>query len=273
MKKIFLALVALMLLGVVYADSAMPPLVFHVMFNGSSVDGNFYATKLVCYSGEELANIKNATPMQRYIVFEQNDTSKNCTWYPIPEVETECSNSMCSFYGGFHPEYKLALYLPSLNSVFISGSENRTFGDFQVNISSSGEMRIGEMPPRVPLIPTDELSVLAYALVLTVVVELITSFIYLHLRRLSKSILLSVVIVNIISVPLLWFFLKSAPVLPTLCFTVPLGESMVFVFEAIAIYLLNRKKIGLIDSFAMSFINNMASFLAGILLLIVLSLA
>jgi hypothetical protein len=273
MKKIFLASAILMLLGIVYADMAMPPLVFHVLFNGSSANGNFYATKLVCYSGENLADIKNATSMQRHVVFEENDSSKNCTWYPIPRAEIECNNGICSFYGGFYPEYRLAFYLPSVNRVFASGSENHSYGEFQVNISSSGEVRIGGMPPRVPPVPTDELAILAYALVLTIIVELMTSFIYLHLRRLSKSILLSVVVVNIISVPLLWFFLKIAPVLPVLCFTVPLGESMVFAFEAIAIYLLNRKKIGFIDSFAMSFINNVASFLAGILLLVLLSLA
>jgi hypothetical protein len=273
MKKIFLALVVLMLLYPVYADMAMPPLVFHVLFNGSSVNGNFSAAKLGCYSGEDLADIKNATYTQRRVVFEENDTSKNCTWYPIPREEAECDYSMCSFYGGFYPEYRLAFYLPSVNRVFVSGSENRTYGEFQVNISSSGEVRVGGMPPRLPLVPTDELAILAYALVLTTIVELMTSFIYLHLRRLSKSILLSVVLVNIISVPLLWFFLKSAPFLLALCFTVPMGEFMVFVFEAIAIYVLNRKKIGPVDAFAMSFINNAASFLAGILLLILLSLA
>ena len=58
MKKIFLALVVLILLGPVYADMAMPPLVFHVLFNGSSVSGNFYAAKLRCYSGGDLADIK-----------------------------------------------------------------------------------------------------------------------------------------------------------------------------------------------------------------------
>jgi hypothetical protein len=83
----------------------------------------------------------------------------------------------------------------------------------------------------------------------------------------SKWILLSVILTNIISVPLLWIFVFGVGLASSnatfFLLAILFGEVAVFVFEGAAIFLLNRKSIKMKDAFVMSFINNLASFLVG----------
>ncbi|QLJ53252.1 MAG: hypothetical protein Sv326_1077 [Candidatus Fermentimicrarchaeum limneticum] len=108
------------------------------------------------------------------------------------------------------------------------------------------------------------LVVLLLAFVGTVAVELVTSLLYLHFRKLSKWILLSAILSNIISVPLFWIFVVIVSWYVDYWIPVAVGEIMVFAFEATVIFLLNRKRMKLNDAVAMSLINNLASFLVGL---------
>ncbi|MEM3555528.1 MAG: hypothetical protein QXF56_02325 [Candidatus Micrarchaeia archaeon] len=125
------------------------------------------------------------------------------------------------------------------------------------------------------------------AVALTTIIELITSLVYLHLRKLSKKILVTVIIANIISVPLFYVYLTDAikfddehwqpkpPLVMTLD-TYPydithawiiliVGEIMVFVLEAFLLFRLNRNRnMTLVRGAEMSLINNFASFLIGL---------
>jgi len=112
------------------------------------------------------------------------------------------------------------------------------------------------------------LLVLLLAFAITLAVELMTSFLYLHFRKLSNWILLSVILVNIISVPLFWIFVAVASFYVDYWIPVAVGEIMVFAFEAAVIFLLNRKRIKLDDAVVMSLINNLATFLLGVALLL-----
>jgi hypothetical protein len=118
--------------------------------------------------------------------------------------------------------------------------------------------------------------VLLVSWAITLVVELVTSFIYLHVKRLSKWVLLSVIVANIISVPLLWTFVLGVSLLSRdmifLILAMLFGEAMVVIFEAIVVYLLNRKTIKKSDAVAMSLLNNLASFLTGVALAMVMRL-
>ncbi len=117
--------------------------------------------------------------------------------------------------------------------------------------------------------------------VITLGVELVTSFIYLHVKRLSKWVLLSVILANIISLPLLWgFVIVVGVIIPigfgllnsiatTYILALFIGEVGVIVLEAGVIFLLNRKGIKKSDAIAMSIINNVASFLVGVALVMV----
>ncbi|NYZ78763.1 hypothetical protein H0N99_01300 [Candidatus Micrarchaeota archaeon] len=117
------------------------------------------------------------------------------------------------------------------------------------------------------------LIVLLVSWTITLAVELVTSFVYLHLKKLSKWVLLSVILANIISMPLLWGFVIAvtllSPSMTTYLFALLIGEVGVIVLEAVVIFLVNRKGIKKSDAVAMSVINNMASFLIGVVLVLV----
>jgi hypothetical protein len=89
---------------------------------------------------------------------------------------------------------------------------------------------------------------------------------YLHFRKLSKWILLSAILSNIISVPLFWIFVVIVSWYVDYWIPVAVGEIMVFAFEATVIFLLNRKRMKLNDAVAMSLINNLATLLLGVVL-------
>lgn len=110
------------------------------------------------------------------------------------------------------------------------------------------------------------LVVLLLAFVGTVAVELVTSLLYLHFRKLSKWILLSVILSNIISIPLFWIFVVIVSLYVDYRIPVAVGEIMVFAFEATVIFLLNRKRMKLNDAVVMSLINNLATLLLGVVL-------
>ncbi len=118
--------------------------------------------------------------------------------------------------------------------------------------------------------------VLLVSWAITLVVELVTSFIYLHMRRLNKWVLLSVILANIISVPLLWGFVVVVSLLShsttTYLLALLIGEVGVVALEAGVIFLLNRKGIKKSDAIAMSIINNIASFLVGVALVMAIRL-
>jgi hypothetical protein len=115
--------------------------------------------------------------------------------------------------------------------------------------------------------------VLLVSWAITLVVELVTSFIYLHVKRLSKWVLLSVIVANTLSVPLLWTFVLGvsllSPNMTSFILAMLFGEVVVVIFEAIVVYLLNRKTIKRSDAVVMSLVNNLASFLTGVVLAMV----
>jgi uncharacterized membrane-anchored protein len=115
--------------------------------------------------------------------------------------------------------------------------------------------------------------VLLTAFAITLVVELITSYLYRHFKKLSKRILLGVILANIISFPLFWIFVVLASSYVPYWILVIAGEVVVFVLEAAVIFLPNKKRMKLIDAVAISLINNLASFLVGVGLFLLLRVA
>lgn len=279
MRKLLFVLTLMALLGISCADAALPPTKFHVTYNGNEVkDNTFYAAVLECYSSDVLSSAENYTQLQHpSLLIKEYNASGNCTWYPeIPGMEISCSNSICEFYPRSNV-FRFAVYIPSINRTFVSGVEGAGFGDFLFNISSSGGVQVSQTPkPSITInqLQASDVAVLALSFILTVAVELAASYIYLRLRKLSYGVLWSVLLANIISVPLFWLFLwvvGSSEFM--ICLLVFAGEFAVFVVEALIIFLLNRRRISIADAFLMSFINNVASFLAGIALLVTAGIA
>jgi len=117
------------------------------------------------------------------------------------------------------------------------------------------------------------------ALIVTLIIELLVAFFYLKSTKLSKTILTSVFVGNLITLPVVWFgvpklfsslsslssnFLLYSSLLAQPLFL--LTEILVIVFEAYFIHYLN-KQIQLKKSFILSVLMNLASAGGGFFLL------
>lgn len=79
---------------------------------------------------------------------------------------------------------------------------------------------------------------------------------------------MSVIIANLISVPILWLFIEFRSIIPLTGLLKDLlislfGEIFVIIFEAYFIYWLNKKIITLKGSFILSLIMNLVSLIGG----------
>jgi hypothetical protein len=123
-------------------------------------------------------------------------------------------------------------------------------------------------PP--PVVGPSGLESFGIDLSIAIIVEVIASYIYLASKKLPKKILLSVVVANIISVPLFLFAVDAA--LPSSeyieCFfmIIPLEIAVIFL-EAAIIQRMNKKEIKWNDAVNMSFYNNVASYIVGVIII------
>jgi len=274
MRKAVFILASLLLLTTVHADvGPKPSAAFHVKLDGVDVqDEHFYAAMLGCdnITQEKLEEVKNYTRLSHPALWiEEYDDSKLCTWYPATFAwGGDCQNSRCDFTYFLPSQFRLAVYIPSINRTFITREATReNFNSrFDVELFSDGRTEIHETN-----MTNETMTSFILALVATVIVELIFSFAYIKWRKLQERILISVVIANLVSVTLLWIALPLFEELSFLLCCLPLifAEVLVVLLESGVIYLLNRKRIKIADAFMMSLINNLATFLIWVLLLFV----
>lgn len=126
------------------------------------------------------------------------------------------------------------------------------------------------LPPLISLI----FSMFNFALILALIIETLIALAYLFKRKISKKVLISVFIGNLISVPLLWFcfnkfqqLIAISDFLELSTLIILVGEIFVFIFEALFVYFLNKKRIKLGESFILSAIMNLISFICGLIIL------
>lgn len=100
-----------------------------------------------------------------------------------------------------------------------------------------------------------------YALLITIILELIAALIYLRKNTKYKNILKTIIVANLISLPIVWFII---PQLTTIILLRGVfSELFAFLFEAIIIYYLNQKYLTLKQSVILSLIMNASSFIIG----------
>lgn len=102
------------------------------------------------------------------------------------------------------------------------------------------------------------------AFLITVMLELIVSSIFIAITKKSYNILLYVLFANVISLPIAWFLPVSF--LRKIYATIIILEVFIILFESAVIYLLGRKNITYLKSLILSFINNIVSWIAGTLI-------
>ena len=276
-KKLFLIII----LGIVFvflpknanADLGPKPTAdIDVIYDQQKIpDLSFNAKMLSCLPEEA---VQRDSKYEENIIQELRintfDAVKKCYWFPARMAwGGQCTNSSCTF-GYFLPDqFKLAVFVPSLNKVFITNEISRVNfnSNYRAELFSDGTSKIIET---TPIFTSLNIVKFLIAFLITIILELLTSLIFILLYKLTKKILLYVLIVNMVSLPLVWFLFPllklSAPTV------VIISEIFAVLFEAYFIYIFGRHKISSRQSLALSVINNVISLFVGGLILLLLGL-
>lgn len=260
-KSLFsiLLLIAFILLPLISADLGPKPTVdIDVSYMGTMISDNaFNAKMLVCNQDERLNPSRD---LIHQLNISEYDSNKSCYWEPAYFAwGGDCKDSKCNF-GYFPPQkFKLAVYVPSLNKVFISNeiSRNNFNSNYKLELNSDGSANIYET---TPFLKKDKISSFIKTLIITLFLELVVALIFLSIAKIRKKLLLSVLLVNVISLPIVWFIF---PFIGNIILVILLAEIFAFVFEAYFIYYLNKKDISLKKSFILSLLMNLASLIIG----------
>jgi len=269
-RFVFLALLMLFILpGFVYADLGPKPTVdIDIYYNGNKVpDIIFNAMMLVCQKGNVgYEGIQRQIPQ---LNISEYDPANDCYWRPaFLAWGGDCKDSKCHF--GYSPpsEFRLAVYIPSLDRVFITNEISRKNfnSNYKAELRSDGSAEISET---TPFVKKDAVSLFIRALIITLIIELLVAFIYLSIARLPKKILLGVLIANLISLPIVWFIF---PVMGIIWLVIVLSELFAVVFEAYFVHYINKEIITLKKSFVLSIMINITSLVVGGFVLLVMSI-
>lgn len=283
-RTIFLTILLLVLLSSLsHADIGRKPTIdVKVLYDNKEIsDSIFYGKMLACFSesyikGEDQFKLSKYTAVQLNVSI--HDSNRNCTWAPTERAWVlPCEDSECSF--GYNPpvEFKIAIYIPSLDKVFISENITRTkiYSAYELSINSDGSTKIVETTY------TAKTKSFLQALVMTLILELITALIIFRLFKINKKfikrLIVCIAIADIISLPIIWFVfpLLAKILIFEILFIVPLlswllAEILVIIFEAYFIAGLNKKAITLKQSFILSVIMNLVSAIIGSIILYII---
>lgn len=253
------------------ADIAAPFATINVTYNGGVVNGNFSAVMLECVNSSMVNNVTssfNATEIPRQLNISEYDPAHGCYWIYSPAWwQSRCSDSAC-FSEYFPPSaFKMAFYIPSLNRTFITNeidNANYQTTNYNVQLYQNGSATMAVSGNNIPfdnIWAYQLLGIVIMALAITIIVEIPVAFAYLKIIKVRKiaRILITLIVVNIISVPILWFVFIFLLGLVGII----LGEIFAVVFEGFFIYYFNKKGLDLKNAMLMSLIMNIASFLIG----------
>lgn len=269
MKKYFSLLVVFIALVIFLPKSASadlgpkPSVDIDVVYNQQNIsDSSFSAKMLSCVPQDFVqSESKYEEDLIPQLKINEYNSSKNCYWFPARLAwGGQCTNSSCNF--GYMPpsEFKLAVFIPSINKVFITNEISRTNfnSHYKTELFSDGSAKISET---TPVLSSDKVSSFAKAFSITIILELLVSLIFLSVRKLPKKILIYVLLANIISLPVVWFLFPLMR-LPSLVVIV-ISEIFAVLFETYFIYLLNKQIISLKQSFTLNILNNLVSLFVG----------
>lgn len=234
-----------------------PSIVIDVVYNQQSISDIFFSAEMLgCVSQYKYE--KYLIPQLR---INEYDSSKNCYWSPDTLVwRRECFNSSCHFGHMSPSEFKLAVFVPSINKVFITNKIYRTNfkNHYRAELFSDGSAKISEI---TPILSSDRVSSFAKIFSITIVLELLVSLIFLSARNLPKKILVYILLVNVISLPIIWFLFPLIK-LPILAIIVML-EIFAVLFETYFVYILNKQIISFKQSLTLNVLNNLVSLFIG----------
>ena len=279
-QKLLLVLIALIVISsqLALADVGPKPSAdIHVKYNGNDVAEKFEAKMLVCIKeGSKSWEVGGEENLPNYFKIAEKDKVKDCTWRPARMAwGGNCQLSTCGFTYMLPKNFRVAVYLPSLNKVFISDSiVGNNFNAeylYEINENSSKISQTGgtDIHETTPIVQTDLVLPFILALVITLVLELVVAFGYLVLTKKSYNILISVVGANLISLPIVWFLFPMLQLEFLLIFA--MAEVFAILFEGYFIHFLNKKTLSLQDGLILSAVMNIGSLLVGGIIVLALS--
>lgn len=241
-----------------FVFAAVPPSAqMHLTYNGQDIsEGVFHAVLLGC---QRIPAVHPPSPVPQLNISEY-DSIKNCRWeqWNRPGV---CQDSNCQFWYAPH-EFKLAVYLPSMDKIFLSAEvtnkEHKSV--YEANLLPDGSISLQETTLFSQTALANTIKQFIIALLLILIIEIIVAFVFISVKGISKKLLISVLIANIISFPIIWFIFRLLRMGPL---DYLFGQIFAFVFEAYFIYLLNKQIITLKRAFVLSLAINLASLIIG----------
>ena len=236
-------------------------------------DNEFRAAALICSEKEVQPNPEQYRKEEiiSQLKIKEYDSKANCYWQPTQT--TTCKKSECSFpFLGTSPwQTKLAIYIPSLDKVFITNTLSTAFDShrYKVKLFSDKPLQVTENP-LFKITQNKSISYpFAVGLTITLLLEMITALLFAIIIKISKKIIISVLIANLISFPIVCFVFPSlsSSYIVSAFTAFLLSEIFAIVFEASFIYHTNKKRISFKKSFLLSILINLVSLFIGYFIL------
>ncbi len=151
-----------------------------------------------------------------------------------------CENESCFVFvmGYNNPYYQLKLQFADQvrdSNIFTRSGYNSTY---LVQVLGEG-LQVEAQMSESPLVTSRMLICFLPALIATLVLELIAIKLY-NRKQIVKVALWSVIVVNLASLPIVWFLFPLIPV--SFLWLVILGEIFAFGIESVFLYILNHKR-------------------------------
>lgn len=255
--------------SIVSADLGPKPGVdIDVFYNNKNIsNSDFSAVMLGCESKEYVQREvkyerKDLIPQLK---INEYDQIKNCSWFPEGFAWGErCGDGACRVSLVPPVEFKLAVFIPSLDKVFITNEISRTNfnSKYRAELSSDGSAKILET---TPLLAKDKIYLFIKSFIITIILELIVTIIFVSLLKLPKKIIVYVLFANIISLPIVWFLLPLIKLSSLM--VIIISEFFAVIFETYFVYVLNKQIISLKQSLVLNILNNVSSLFVGGLIL------
>ncbi len=261
-----------------YADVGPKPSVdVAVRRNGVPVaDETFYAQMLTCKPPEQRATTEcgfKDPVCSRFIALELPEPAEGCTWRlqgPPMVWGGTCQAGQCNFTYFLPERFRLAVYLPAADRLFVSNPVTRTGlrSSYRLDLAEDG---VASLIETTALLRRSHLGGALIALLLSLLIELPLALGFVRLTHSPRRALRGVAIGNLLTVPALWLIVAAVPG-GAFLLTLALAEVGAVIVEGGIIAGLTRGNMKPALAFAMSLVLNCFSFLLGAPALAVLAL-
>lgn len=278
MKKMGVLLFAFLLfLSFASADMGpKPSTTVNFTYDGKELSDKFFIAKMAGCVGENAGTIYEddrvkgeltAEYADRFQIpdnffIEEKDEARGCTWKMarLAWVSNEAGENSRRF--GYHPpaKFRLAVFIPETNKVFISKPATaKNFNSyFTADLKSDGSIDVQDSSP---IVPAEKILPFIISVIMTIVIELALTGIAVLLKKVPAKTILTVLVANVISLPLVWFIFPLVPI--DVLIVIIISEIFAVGFEAWFIHTLDKAGLTLRRALVLSTINNTASLLIG----------